>query len=137
MPTTGERNIESLSPPRAKVDLAYQVLVLAAANHLKGQGAAQALLSTTRISGTSKPSTYSVFGGIYLQLHPIPSQEDDIQKLIIGVVSSHMKVQPVTYVKRVTAVNPDFQHHTEWSLEASNNINHCIGVNPMATEGSG
>jgi len=48
-----------------------------------------------------------------------------------------MKVQPATYVTRVSAVNPGFQYHTEWALEASNNINHCIGVIPMAAEGSG
>ena len=48
-----------------------------------------------------------------------------------------MKVQPVMYVTRVIAVNPDFQRHTEWSLEASNHINDCMGVIPMASEGDG
>jgi len=124
-------------PTRSKADLSQQVLVLAAANHVKGQGAAQALFAATRVPGTNKPNTFSVFGGIHLQLHSIPSQDDDIQKLMSSIVTSHMKVQPATYVTRVSAVNPGFQYHTEWALEASNNINHCIGVIPMATEGSG
>ena len=101
---------------RAKVDLAHQVLVLAASDHVVGQGAAQALIAATRLPGSSKPAPCSIFGGLHIQLHSIPSQESDIQKLMTGIVSSHMKVQPVTYVTRVTAVNPDFQRHTEWSL---------------------
>ena len=60
-------------PARTKMDLSQQVMVLAAANHAKGQGAAQALFAATRVPGTSKPNTFSVFGGIHLQLHSIPS----------------------------------------------------------------
>ena len=48
-----------------------------------------------------------------------------------------MKIQPVTYMTRVTAVNPDFKRHIEWSLEASNHISDCMGVIPMASEGDG
>jgi len=112
------------------------VVVILAANHKKGTAAIKALFDLTRTPENKVPTRISFLGGISIRIYALTSNKETVAQHMKLICAKNLQDKTKSYVKRIKGVNSDFNENvTEWSLEASNAIQHCIGVIPATSDG--
>ena len=112
------------------------MVVILAANHKKGAATIKACFDLTRTPENKVPTRTSFLGGISIRIYALASNKETVAEQMRLICDKNLLDKPKFYVKRIKGINSDFNENvTEWSLEASNAIQHCIGVIPVTSDG--